>query len=66
MKSDATYLHHILEMIDRMEAATTDGKEAFLASRLHQDAVLRNLQTLTEATQRLSPELKASYADIEW
>jgi len=37
-------------MIGRIESATTDGKDAFLASRLHQDAVLRNLHTLTEAT----------------
>lgn len=30
------------------------------------DAALRNLQTLSEATQQLPEELKASYPDIPW
>lgn len=35
-------------------------------SQLVQDAVFRNLQTLAESTQRLSPELKAEYPEINW
>lgn len=66
MKSDKTDLQHILEMISRVEAATDSGKAAFLASQLHQDAVLRNLHTVTETTQRLSEGLKASHPDVEW
>ncbi|MCA1606209.1 MAG: DUF86 domain-containing protein [Acidobacteria bacterium] len=31
-----------------------------------QDAVLRNLQTMAEATQRLSAALKASHSEVEW
>jgi uncharacterized protein with HEPN domain len=31
-----------------------------------QDAVLRNLQTLPEATQRLSDKLKAAHPQVEW
>lgn len=66
MKSDKAYLQHVLEMIGRIEAATEDGKPAFLASQLHQDAVLRNLHTMTETTQRLSSELKAANPNVEW
>lgn len=66
MKSDATYLHHMLGMIGRIESATSDGRESFLKSQLHQDAVLRNLHTLTETTQRLSADLKAAHSEIEW
>lgn len=66
MKSDTTYLQHILEMIDRIESATAGGKGVFLTSHLHQDAVLRNLHTMTETSQRLSSELKASNPDVEW
>ena len=50
MKSDKVYLQHILDMISRIEGATSGGKDGFLASRLHQDAVLRNLYTMTETT----------------
>ena len=66
MKSNKTYLQHILEMIARIESATSEGKEAFVGSALHQDAVLRNLHTMTETTQRLSTDLKKSNPEIEW
>ena len=66
MKSDRVYLQHILEMIGRIERATSQGREAFLGSELHQDAVLRNLHTMTETTQRISSSLKARYTQVEW
>ncbi len=31
-----------------------------------QDAVMRNLQTLAESTQRLSDDLRQKYPDVEW
>ena len=34
--------------------------------RLVQDAVIRNLQTLTESSQRLSGEIKATESQIPW
>ncbi|MGD9548632.1 MAG: DUF86 domain-containing protein [Candidatus Krumholzibacteriia bacterium] len=66
MKSDKLYLQHILEMIDRIDAAIAIGREAFIASHLHQDAVLRNLHTMTETTQRLSAGLKDEHPEVEW
>jgi len=33
---------------------------------LLQDAVVRNLQVLSESTQRLSEELKSRYTAVEW
>ena len=38
----------------------------FDASRLVQDAVIRNLQTLTESSQRLSNEINATEPQIPW
>ena len=54
MKDDTIYLRHILECIRRIEANVAGGREQFMASHTLQDAVLRNLQTMTESTQRLS------------
>jgi uncharacterized protein with HEPN domain len=36
-----------------------------MASHTLQDAVLRNLQTMTESTQRLSDALKTAHPDVE-
>jgi len=66
MKDNRVYLQHILECIRRIEENTRDGKERFLTSHTLQDAVLRNLQTLAESTQRLSENAKANYPNVEW
>jgi uncharacterized protein with HEPN domain len=59
-------LHLIHECISRIESYTGEGKEAFLRDGKTQDAVLRNLQTLAESTQRISPDLKALHPKVEW
>jgi uncharacterized protein with HEPN domain len=66
MKDDRVYLLHILERVRRIEEDTAGGKAAFLASHTLQDAVLRNLQTMAESTQRLSESIKERYPQIEW
>ncbi len=66
MKDDRVYLRHILECIRRIEENVADGKGQFLDSHTLQDAVLRNLQTMAESSQRISDDLKAAHPDIEW
>ena len=66
MRDDTVYLRHILESIRRIEENVADGRDRFLASHTLQDAVLRNLQTMAESTQRISDDLKAAHPDIEW
>jgi len=66
MKDDEAYLSHIVECIRRIEENISKGKEEFMKSHTLQDAVLRNLQTMSEATQRLSETLKTAHPEIEW
>jgi uncharacterized protein with HEPN domain len=66
VKDDKLYLIHILEAIVRIEQYTAEGKDAFLRDTKTQDAVLRNLQTLSESTQRLSDAVKAARPEIDW
>jgi uncharacterized protein with HEPN domain len=66
MKDDAAYLRHTLECIRRIEENVAGGWDQFVASHTLQDAVLRNLQTMAEATQRLSQALKANQPEVEW
>lgn len=66
IKDDRLYLIHILERIARVEDYVSSGKDAFMESSLVQDAVLRNLQTLAESTQRLSEEIKEARDDVDW
>ncbi|MGH9435155.1 MAG: HepT-like ribonuclease domain-containing protein [Terriglobia bacterium] len=66
MKDDRIYLRHILECIRRIEEDTRTGRAGFFDSHTLQDAVIRNLQTLSESTQRLPNSLNASRPDIKW
>ena len=39
---------------------------AFLASRLHQNAVIRSLEVIGEAAAKVSPTTRTEHPDIEW
>lgn len=66
MKDARVYLHHILECIGRIEEDTLGGRDSFLASHTLQDAVLRNVQTLSESAQRLPSSIKDAHPEVEW
>ncbi len=66
MKDDRVYLIHILECIERIEKYTEGGEEVFFSDTKTQDAVLRNLHTLSESTQHLSHALKTSNPEVDW
>ena len=66
MKDDRLYLIHIRECIQRIAEYAAGGEDEFMHSTLVQDAVLRNLHTLSESTQRLSDSLKEQHAEIDW
>lgn len=52
MKDDRLYLIHISECIERIESyAKGINKQEFIDSTLLQDAIIRNLQILSESTQ---------------
>ena len=66
MKDDRVYLGHILRCISRIEEYVTGSREDFSSSHLVQDAVLRNLQTMAESTQRLSRAAKERRPEVDW
>ena len=65
-QADRVLLAHMLDCLDRIHEYTHAERSRFDASRLVQDAVLRNLQTLAESSQRLSIEIKATESHIPW
>ena len=64
------YLGHILKAIERIARYTGGMDEAaFLGSELVQDAVIRNIEIIGEASnniQRVAPEFAAQHDDIPW
>lgn len=59
-------LLYIWESLLRIDEYTRGDKSAFLERPIVQDAVLRRLETLADATHKLSDDLKARHAEIPW
>ena len=67
MKDDSIYIDHILNSINRiLDYISGKDREAFEADQLTQDAVVRQLEVIGEATKRVLKELRSRNPDIPW
>ena len=67
MKDDSIYIDHILNSINRiLDYISGMDREAFEADLVTQDAVVRQLEVIGEATKRVSNELRSKHPDIPW
>ncbi len=66
MKEDQIYLLHIRDAIEKVLKYTAVTKEAFLSDSKTQEAVVRNIEIIGEATKNLSEALRTKYPDIPW
>lgn len=67
MKKDPRiYLAQILERIIRIEDFTRVGKQSFVDNPLIQDAVIRNLEVIGEASRRVGTEYQTVHPEIPW
>ncbi len=67
MKDDNVYLEHIQLCITKIYDYTSEvDKEGFKKDEMIQDAVIRNIEIIGEATKKVSDNLKTTYFDIPW
>ena len=67
MKDDQLYIDHILQCISKIELYLTDlDKESFSNDSKTQDAVVRQLEIIGEATKRISNEFRIRNPQIPW
>lgn len=66
-KKPEIFLQHILESIKEIEKNVFDlDKESFLENTTIQDAVIRRLEIIGEATKNISEDFRGKYPEIEW
>lgn len=66
-RSDQSFLADIQEAARRIETYTAGMTYGgFLEELETQDAVIRNLEIIGEATKNLSAELRARHTDVPW
>ena len=66
MKDERVYLGHFRDAINDIEQYTSAGRDAFMAERMRQDAVIRKLEIIGEAVKQLPNATKESRPEIPW
>ncbi|MCK9421501.1 MAG: DUF86 domain-containing protein [Bacteroidales bacterium] len=67
MKDDTIYLEHIENSLKRIVHYVSNvSKEAFLEDIQKQDACIRQIEIMGEATKRISDAFKEKYPEIPW
>ena len=66
MTGDRLYLTHILDAIKKIETYISVGHDVFVSTSHWQDAVIRQLEIVGEATKRLSKQLCSQHPEVLW
>ena len=67
MKSDAVFLHHILDATNRIEQYLTGvSYDRFLQDTLLQDGVVRQMEIIGEAARNVSTTLRNAHPELPW
>ena len=67
MERDDAYLDDILDAARQVETYIADmDREAFLADRKTQDAVVRQIEVMGEASNLVSEALKSRHPEVDW
>lgn len=67
MKDDLAFIEHILLCIDKIQQYTKNmTPQDFNNDELIQDAVIRNIEIIGEASKKISKDLKSQYHEIPW
>ncbi len=67
MKDDSVYLKHILDAISKVEEYTRGtSKKDFASKTMIQDAVIRQIEIIGEASKQVSADLKRKHSQVPW
>jgi uncharacterized protein with HEPN domain len=67
IKSDLAYIDHILDCIRKINEYRSDlTLKEFRKNELVQDAVIRNIEIIGEASKKISIDTKQTYYKIPW
>jgi uncharacterized protein with HEPN domain len=66
LRTQLAYLHHVHAALLSVLEYTKDGRTGFFASKMVQDAVLRNLEIIGKAVKGISEETRKRAPEVPW
>jgi hypothetical protein len=66
VKSDQVLLAHVRDAVERILRYTMEGRDAFFSDTKTQDAVIRNIEIIGEASKSRSESLRSGSGDVPW
>ena len=66
MKRDHLYLKHILHAVEKINEYVKVGYNEFMSQSSWQDAVIRQLEIVGEATKHISKEFRELHDGVPW
>lgn len=66
MKRDKLYLKHVLNAIEKINEYVSVGHGDFMSHSHWQDAVIRQLEIIGEATKKISMNIRETYPEVPW
>jgi len=66
-KNDLAYIEHILDCIRKIQGFSKGlSLKEFTKDELVQDAIIRNIEVIGEASKKISADTKKTYYEIPW
>ena len=67
IKDDIAYIEHILDCIRKIHEFSNDlSLKEFKSNEMVQDAIIRNIEIIGEASKKISKDTKQTYYKIPW
>lgn len=67
MKDNLAYIEHIILSLSKIREYTSKmNRSDFDNNEMVQDAVIRNIEIIGEASKRVSSDFKATYFEVPW
>jgi uncharacterized protein with HEPN domain len=67
IKDDLAYIEHILDSIRKINGYSYDmSLKEFKTNEMVQDAIIRNIEIIGEASRKISQDTKQTYYNIPW
>lgn len=65
-RDDRAFIEDMLARVELVAVFTQPGRDAFMQDRMRQEAVIRGLEIIGEASRNISEDLRDAHPEVPW